>query len=423
MKVNSIFHLLYFDTNCNIGLRLSRNRMNYTGLNKYFFSPEETTTVDQNNSNVVISPEDESKEAIVTEINETVMENSESNDIPQSLDSRTSSCASTDKQGCDTETEQVGTDMEIDEHPPDLTDGVKGKPTYTLPDIETGLVVTDENVSLEEKRAKHYIAENQSLSIDKMLQDKTFRIVDKESTGSLSEANQDGLTPEDETQRVTTEDEKMKNDNVTNITQSSTNIGAQIDSQPKSGNVQIHVDNVDDFNSFNYWRTPIPLIDIDLSIVDSEESILELNTGIGTEEKSYACQNLNDADGEIHDLSEALSESLPDLSVCDKDTSVIEGQGAGRMLDQASGQVNSLNSDKPCFEKANFMGNESETTIPVIDGVLQGKFQSSVNFSYCACACGNFSCRVKYYPEFGCLNSNRFIVIFPITFCRPNLSK
>lgn len=118
-------------------------------------------------------------------------------------------------------------------------------------------------------------------------------------------------------------------------------------SDAKTEHAHIHLGSSSDFNSFQYWRTPIPQVEEDISKLKVDN--------IAKSDSCSASQNEN-----LHEnnsgLTQALSDSLTDLSVCDNESgSVMSGPSEGVEHDLQSA----------CH-------GQGETTVTVIDGVVQG---------------------------------------------------
>ncbi|KAL4234722.1 Serine/threonine-protein phosphatase 4 regulatory subunit 1 [Mactra antiquata] len=120
--------------------------------------------------------------------------------------------------------------------------------------------------------------------------------------------------------------------------------------------VHIHLDSSSDFDSFQYWRTPILPVDLDLDIMKSES-----NETVGTKSDSNASTSnvmSGNPSNDIQGLTLGLSDSLSDLTVCDNQ------QYSSVMIADKQG------ADSNTPTSTNY-GQSEETTMTVIDGVVQ----------------------------------------------------
>lgn len=250
----------------------------------------------------------------------TVLENLSSNsancDITANLSSIDMDVSADNESDARTETTKGENSAEMD-----LTEEVEN---------QSGLVQVDQSQSVEEKRAEHYLNKEEHSR--------------ETSQSTESSAVSSSLQTTEQTC------DKSSNENRVNIQGS--NLGNPIENSESSEQspntetteVHIHLDNSSDFDTFQFWRTPIPQVDIDLDILNNEDS-----PATETPQGSLSDQQMFE---DSRDLSAALSSSLSDLTVCDNQ-SVLLTDLAG---------IEPISS-----------GDNTETTMSVIDGVVQGK--------------------------------------------------
>lgn len=196
---------------------------------------------------------------------------------------------------------------------------------------QSGLVQVDQLQSVEEKRAEHYLnKEEQGRETSQSTEDSSA------VSSSLQTTEQTCDNSSDEN-RV-----NIQESNLGNPTENSES--SEQSPNTETTEVHIHLDNSSDFDTFQFWRTPIPQVDIDLDTLNKEDSPATETLQISSSDQ----QMFEDS----RDLSAALSSSLSDLTVCDNQ-SVLLSDFAG---------IEPISS-----------GDNTETTMSVIDGVVQGK--------------------------------------------------
>ena len=285
-------------------------------------------------------------------------------------------------------------------------------------DVESVNVIayqSDLDQSVEEKRAKHYshVTDEESTDIvndinsqerpnspqetkdlSEGVEDETAKTMveardiseelveiplDSDSSGNKEETSE-------EPRLTSTEKEEVKlTDQNTNDNHSS----EVVESSSKPGHVHIHLDNISDFDSFQFWRTPIPQLDLDLDIVDGKPQNIHVKARVKDEEhhKVYASEMNVQVTGD-RDVNSNLSDSLSDLTVCDKlDNPVINtnrsesvSEEDGLLIHKAS--VSTVSETDNLYNSAasTSVAGQNENTLTVIDGVVQGKlFTATVN--------------------------------------------
>lgn len=224
--------------------------------------------------------------------------------------------------------------------------------------VQDKMIQEDINKSLEEKRAEFYYKEN----IDEMTSEPVVEteVIEEERSDDSENSNHNNATesesnvltedleiPKREEIRIPCESNEVCDETVNSIEQSES-------SDIVTENVHIHLDNSSDFDSFQYWRTPIPQVEVDLAALSAptEDNI---NSVLDSRVKSES-ENVYDS---TSGLTLGLSDSLNDLTVCDNhSTSVMSGAQVAVEHDSQLGDLGQMQS--------------GETTMTVIDGVVQG---------------------------------------------------
>ena len=147
-------------------------------------------------------------------------------------------------------------------------------------------------------------------------------------------------------------------------------------SNTKSGHVHIHLDNTNDFDSFQFWRTPIPQLDLDLDIVDGKPQNIHVTARVKDQEhhKVYASE-MNVQVGD-KDTYTNLSDSMSDLTVCDKlDNTVMNTNRSESISEDEGVKIHraSVSSVSDVDRGTKSTSGQTENTLTVIDGVVQGK--------------------------------------------------
>lgn len=84
-------------------------------------------------------------------------------------------------------------------------------------------------------------------------------------------------------------------------------------SEANEGN-HIHSSNVvNEFNSFVYWRTPLPAVNVDLDVVQERLKNENLSATVTNEGKNYA--NVAASNNELSDSEKSLMETLSDMQI------------------------------------------------------------------------------------------------------------
>ena len=195
-------------------------------------------------------------------------------------------------------------------------------------ETENQSVQEDEAQSVEEKRAEHYLLSETSQNSDSSISDQNAHVVDTDNYSNNNAHNSDSHQNIEESSAGNPTTSQLENplsetDNANDSTESL---------------VHIHLNNSSDFDSFQFWRTPLPQVDLDLDIL---------------KENALSSDELQSLEA---DLRVALSNSMSDLTVCDN-------QASSALLNE-NGLAN--------FEAITSGMNNSETTMTVIDGMVQG---------------------------------------------------
>lgn len=212
--------------------------------------------------------------------------------------------------------------------------------------LDGQMLHVDAAKSVEEKRSEFYIKDNAAEALptsenDNSAQSKVLKC-EEENVNHNNTLENVTRTPEIELPKadeIRIPCESNEDDDIVGIAVESNSSVADTE------HVHIHLDSSSDFNSFQYWRTPIPQVEEDISKLKADNLA-----------KSDGTTGQNENAHENNGLTLALSDSLNDLSVCDHILgSVMLGPSEGVEHDlRSAGQV------------------QDETTVTVIDGVVQG---------------------------------------------------
>lgn len=230
--------------------------------------------------------------------------------------------------------------------------------TTSYENVPDKMVQGDVNKSLEEKRAEFYYKEH----IDEIPSESVVKaeVIDEERSDDIENSNHNNATesesnilvedleiPKREEIRIPCESNDSYDETVVSTEESES-------SDTVTEHVHIHLDNSSDFDSFQYWRTPIPQVEVDLAALSAptEDNI---NSVLDSHVKSGSVNVYDSSSG----LTLGLSDSLNDLTVCDNhSTSVMSGAQVAIEHDSQLGDLGQVQS--------------GETTMTVIDGVVQG---------------------------------------------------
>lgn len=206
---------------------------------------------------------------------------------------------------------------------------------------ENQSIQEDETRSVEEKRAEHYLRNETSQNIESSTDadlgtDESNAHVDTENV-SNNNANESDTSIQNLSLELTNPDSSQSEKPLSESVPVSDSGNAN---SCDENQVHIHLDDTSDFDTFQYWRTPIPQVDIDL------DSLKEDTPPVSSEDQLSVSSDLN----------AALSNSMSDLTVCDtQQSSVLVNENTLAGLEAISS------------------GDTSETTMTVIDGMVQGR--------------------------------------------------
>ena len=320
----------------------------------------------------------------------------------QSVDSSASSdkseiventdASSSDNKGAEVNTESIVLDIDNSESTTDV-------------EATSNVISYQSNIdqSVEEKRAEYYSkgdTQEANTNEDSSTQENQNITEDnKEAENAANEMEQDtketdssleGLVDiplDSETVEQTDNENSQKQENTEvpreeNISEQNDNNNHSTESlesssNSKSGHVHIHLDNTSDFDSFQFWRTPLPQLDLELDLVDGKPQNIHVTARVKDQEhhKVYASEmNIKVGD---KDSSSNLSDSMSDLTVCDKlDNTVMNTTNRSESVSEEDGvkihkaSVSSISDDVEGGEKTT---GQTENTLTVIDGVVQGR--------------------------------------------------
>ena len=256
--------------------------------------------------------------------------------------------------------------------------------------------------SVEEKRAEHYSKvdtqeaemseessrqENQNNS-EEVNKDVENSAAQMEQNSKETDSSLQGLVDiplDTETVEQTENDDSQKQENTEvlqkgdisepNVNNNHSTESVESSSNMKSGHVHIHLDNTSDFDSFNFWRTPLPQLDLELDLVDGKPQNIHVTARVKDQEhhKVYASEmNIQVGD---KDSSANLSDSMSDLTVCDKLDNTVMNTNRSESISEEDGVMirkASVSSVSDEDSGAKSTSGQTENTLTVIDGVVQG---------------------------------------------------
>lgn len=209
---------------------------------------------------------------------------------------------------------------------------------------QTGLVQTDINQSVEELRAEHYMGQENSNPAQE-----SDEIIDNISTDNNVNSNNTEVNETDNNDSLQGDSSVEQSDSQ----EGSTNVDTIVERPLEEQSVSIQVDGTNSYDSFQYWRMPLPEVDLDVDLLQessTDDDVLPRYT----------------PDEQHKDLCAALSNTLDDLTVCDNlPVSVIEHSHP-----YGNNEID-ISSIAPIVSE-----DGSETTMTVIDGVVQGTSRS-----------------------------------------------
>lgn len=272
----------------------------------------------------------------------------------------------------DTEENKVGTkDVEVE--------GTKMEEEDDSESSNEMFMQTDQDISVEEKRAEVYAElkksdtikqesreeskdtegeekeddENTNKSCSEVSNDTSLLTVDSNQNNST--VSFDINIPDDnENKEIDNKNEEIKIPCESDIVDTDDIVISTLESESvdtKNEPVHIHLNSSSDsdFNSFQFWRTPIPQVEVDLTeLISSDKTISSISVVEASSSKA-----VDQTFGS--DLTQSLSESLSDLTVCDNQISSV-------MIGSETSLGAGFTHDTSC----------GETSLAVIDGVVQG---------------------------------------------------
>jgi len=198
-------------------------------------------------------------------------------------------------------------------------------------------------------------------------------------SGDSEEASASDIpTVPSEAEDAHSETSKSDNDNV--FADTSSDLGGTIVSLPcndssPSGKVNVHGDN--NFNTFQYWRSPLPMVKIDLDIINGQPSNIHVVSKVEDSNKVYSSEmSVN--------ISSGAKSHRPNPSVTSMSSSSSVTQGSGVRIHTAS--VSTV-SDAPDETVANIgsthvLGQHlGQQHLAIVDGVVQDMSSLGLGFA------------------------------------------
>ncbi|XP_052229357.1 serine/threonine-protein phosphatase 4 regulatory subunit 1-like isoform X1 [Dreissena polymorpha] len=230
-----------------------------------------------------------------------------------------------------------------------------------------GLVQVNTDKSVEEIRAEHYVGQNiekdkivETLSDEKTIESNVVEpvqdIVDTQtSTGHNSNNN---LTEEHIGDVHTIGTNSGAQDDSSDIVKSLNDAKHKVESvqdQSEHQEVAVNVENSSNFNSFQFWRTPLPVVELDLDLLQDSSTEPEMFRDPFEDNRPHT------------DQCAAFANTLEDLSICDNlPNTVIDDQYRMSRESLGSNEV-----DISDIEPITPIDDTEETTMRVINGVVQ----------------------------------------------------
>lgn len=234
-----------------------------------------------------------------------------------------------------------------------------------------GLVQVNADKSVEEIRAEHYVGQNiekdevvepssDGTTVESNVVEPVQDIVDSLTRKSHNSNN--NLTEEHigDIHTISTHSDVLEDSTYSDIVKSINDAKLTVESaqaETEQSEVPVNIENPSDFNSFQFWRTPIPVVELDLDLLQESSTDPE--------------ETFRDPfeDNRPHtDQCAAFANTLEDLSICDNlPNTVIEDQY--RMSRESLGTNEVDISDIEPIQSID----DTETTMRVINGVVQGE--------------------------------------------------
>ncbi|XP_021372324.1 serine/threonine-protein phosphatase 4 regulatory subunit 1-like isoform X2 [Mizuhopecten yessoensis] len=239
------------------------------------------------------------------------------------------------------------------------------------------------DISPEELRAKCYKDAEKSASPD----------VDSEvreavEGSELSETNKCEPRCDSEEQVSASGQQQVKEESKNNSEDILSNSATEKDNSSAGSEdvVHIHLDNVvTNFNSFQYWRTPLPEIDLDFDIVNGAATNFQVTTKV-REDKMYSMSGPQDSsttnntsNSNTRASSDRLSDTLNWLQLA-------EDKGPSQSVIEEGVKFHTASVNTVCDETVDNIGSThvlgehlNETTSKIVDGVVKDISGSSLS--------------------------------------------
>ncbi|XP_045192061.2 serine/threonine-protein phosphatase 4 regulatory subunit 1-like isoform X1 [Mercenaria mercenaria] len=289
--------------------------------------------------------------------------------LPDVIPANVSNISSQPNQNCDITANLLPVDMDTTEDSEkrvsqntDNMEMAEDSGTGPAENSDDQMVHKDLSKSVEEKRAEFYseVGIESTLESDNEKQNESDRTTrDNKSQENVNHNNATESNHNISEGKDESSVEKPKVDEIRIPCESSEDTDNDIvisSVESESGgttteHVHIHLDSSSDFDSFQYWRTPLPHVEVDLVELAEPKQV-------GADSKLDSCVTADtvSSSDSTSGLTLGLSDSLNDLTVCDNQSAPVtlgtsvavehDSQGAGQ-------------------------GMSGETTMTVIDGVVQ----------------------------------------------------
>jgi hypothetical protein len=160
------------------------------------------------------------------------------------------------------------------------------------------------------------------------------------------------------------------------------------------GRLRIHLDNAVDFNTFQFWRTPLPSIDLDFDLVDGKPKNITVKA-TATDERTHQVysteMNVSVDDGTFSSRStmeaiKAIAAGLKDTHIGSERSVLVIPSKPARGEEAASAELVQIHTASVStvtdtteemvthIGSTHVLGHQlSETTLTIVDGVVQGE--------------------------------------------------
>ncbi|XP_064598728.1 LOW QUALITY PROTEIN: serine/threonine-protein phosphatase 4 regulatory subunit 1-like [Liolophura sinensis] len=181
--------------------------------------------------------------------------------------------------------------------------------------------------------------------------------VDKDVTSDTSTSSPDTLESK-------TDDSSIEDDN--SVFSEDRPSDSQITTETcEDGRVHIHVDNVATYNNFQFWRTPIPAVDLDLDIVNGTPTNIHLTAKVKDEDnhKIYATKMDISLGNKNNSAEQDLSQSLAKMEIGSASEKALVTGSAESNLEKAGIKIHTASVSTVCEAISETVSNIGSTHV------------------------------------------------------------